>query len=391
MNNTQTDTAIKEVLPEHLRINAGATKETRGEKAAHWFAHKFWNTFVNYLLSVSITDLSLGSKEGEKKPGSYIVQLANKAGIGENIGKFSDWFKRFHDVTLEENTFNALKTAGVSDAVAKQGGGIVADVFTLMLGGHFTTVAATYIQNRMDKYARKFDNMYDSFGGHKPSETEKAEREARYEHLKSEPKITFGKAALGRFIGFIANFITSTGTAWAHEKMMSPERIALAAKNKAEGNEEQLGARALTTYLGKNAVTPVFNNVASAFVDPNTITNPTEGRKKRIAYWSEMALFEAVCTFNTSTAHWLVTEVFGKKKKEESATPVANNNSSNKPAETAKPDEKVVGNAKSDVSDANPEAAPKRHWANNKVAAQEEVKPVEQRREAAAGAAHSFA
>jgi hypothetical protein len=373
-------------LPEHLQIKNAATVETRGERAVHTLAHKVVNFGLNYLLSISITDLSLGSKDDTlKRPTSYLVSLAGKGKFGQAVAKFADGFKYFHDEILFEKTYKGLggkykKENGkqVKDSLLQEKvADIVADVFTLMLGGHITATIATWIQNRTDKFARRFDKMFDSFSGKEVSEEEKAQREARYAYLAEQPKVSGWTTVKARFVGFVANLITGSGTAALHKALMNENR-----RDKAEtpdsqtGLKENLGVRAITTALGDKVVTPLFNGVASAFINPDKDYSQINNnmRARRVKFWSEMALFEGVCTLNTSLAHAILTS--GKKHKPE-VKPKA------KPPVTteSKEDKNAMASRQSDNAAVPEASADKKAWADERVTQKGEVKTHDERRE----------
>lgn len=377
-------------LPEHLQIKSGADIATRGEKFTHKFAHKIINFGLNYVLSISITDLSLGSKDDNpKRPTSYLVDLAGKGSFGKAVAKFADGFKYLHDDVLFGGTDKGLKKVIKNETLRHKIADIVADVFTLMLGGHITATIATYIQNRTDKFARRFDKMFDSFSGKEVSEEEKAQREARYEYLAEQPKVSGWTTAKARGVGFIANLITGSGTAALHKALMHPNRRAAAEVADPETRlKENLGVRAITSALGEKVVAPLFNGAASAFIDPEkdySVNNKM--RARRVSFWSEMGLFEAVCTLNTSLAHQIMTA--GKKHKEEpknhpKPTATAKNDAKAAPA-SARNEESVTSTTIEGKTDG------KKTWADERVGEKDDVKTHDERRLEQPSNVHAFA
>lgn len=397
-------------LPDHLQIRTGADIATRGEKFTHTFAHKIVNFLMNYLLSITITDLHLGAeKRDDDRPTSYLAHLAKGTFLETTVAKMANGLK--HGVhALKTFTYTTLmrgkkeemaKDEGVKGKVAE----IISDVFTLMLGGHLTATIATMIQNRTHKWARRFDKMFDSFSSEKPTEEVLAQREERYKYLEEQPKISGWTTLKARGVGFLANLFTGSVTAALHGYAMHPERY-----KQAKERDEKLGVRMITQTLGQKVVEPFFHGVSSAFLDPhNDVYKPeTEAyknsmRAKRFSFWSEMLLFEGVCTLNTSMAHWLLTGgKHGKHDKKDSTkhSPAAAN-----PTSTIS-----TASNRSDVKD-NPATHPekkdhdclihdsgkhapddsKKNWVNERVTEKGEVKPHEERRQEQQLNAHAVA
>lgn len=401
-------------LPEHLQISTGADIATRGEKFTHTFAHKIVNFGLNYILSISITDLHLGAESRDDgRPTSYLAEITKNTFLGTPVAKMADGLKHgvhalktfAYTTLMRGNKEEMAKDEGVKGKVAE----IISDVFTLMLGGHLTATIATMIQNRTHKWARRFDKMFDAFSSEKPTEEVLAQREERYKYLEEQPKISGWTTLKARGVGFLANLITGSGTAAIHSALMHKNR-----REDAKDNGEKLGVRMITQTLGQKVIEPVFHGVSSAFLNPrNEVYNPeTEAyknsmRAKRVSFWSEMALFETVCTLNTSMAHWLLTggkhDKHGKKDSAKhapaaanptSTTSTASNRSDVKDNPTTHPEKKdhdclIHDSDKHAPGDSKADS--KKNWANERVTEKGDVKPHEERRQEQQLNAHAVA
>lgn len=411
---TTTSSTHTAAAPEHLRVKP-QTKATRGEKFTHFFSHWIINFFGNYALSVAITDLFMGYTPRPEKKGTTETIARDAKGKGDKAYTPHYEVTTYEDGTVKEKltkivfskdnrevtrlpddglppvrSYFAEKIPalrGLSDGcrklydgmhgglekglskvagaqVSKTVADIISDVFTLMLGGHITTSIATYVNNRADKWARRFDNLFDSFGGGKPSDEEKAAREARYEELAAQPKLGASTIVKSRVLGFLMNTgmwsIVSTNVDWRRYKPGGADLMELEGK--------RLGIRGATQHFGDK------------ISDWAITRNPgmSDHAKSRWKYWSELGLFEAACTANTSIAHVIMSAV-GLKKKPEAPVTAASNS-----APSARSD---------DAAPAQESAEPKEALADKKIARREEVKPreavkpAEERRKESAGEA----
>jgi hypothetical protein len=283
-----------EALPENLRVVEKPTTPTRGEKAVHGVAHLLVNFLGNYTLSIGIIDLFLGSKKQANHPSSFIAEIsANKGEWGKKVVDFSDWCYNKKQ-QLQSGVNRALPNA-LDAEINKKIAETAADVFTLMLGGHFTAAATAYIVNRQDKLAKRFDKWLDVIGGCKPSEEVLAEREARYEVLREAPKKTVGQVVTGRILGYLMNLGSTTATNYMDLRLRTD-----GVKDDLKNNNSKTGIRAITQGIG---------NSISGYL----IQNKPNLNEDRVRYWSELGLYEVFCTMNTKTALEIVFD-HGKKK-----------------------------------------------------------------------------
>lgn len=344
-----TPTHTPELLPEHLQIER-TPEPTKGEKAVHHLAHTTVNFIVNYILSLAITDFFLG--HNAKQEGEVTSLIAEKSG-SKMIQRASDWVRNKTDAGREGIT-SSLQKVGMSEKLGKTVADTAMDVFTLMMGGHITASIATYILNRSDKWAKKFDEADDKKRGYTPSAEELAQREARYEYLRNQPKKSAWTVIKSRIIGFALN----TGVlGWLSSK--------LDLRTQYMSKEELKGKR-----IGIRSITEGFSNTITNFAaSKGTMSDKSLAR---LRYWSELVPFEGLCTLNTSMALKWVSDDKKESTVHSSKHYKAPKSGTNAPV--AMTQTEVVTQADEKAGGG---------WAGSKVAARGEIQPHEIRNEAA--------
>lgn len=302
-------------LPEHLQIKAVATP-TRGERAYDFLKYKVVNLALNWMASVAIMDLFLGSKvkPGQKEPSSFFASIAPKGKIGDAFRKGTDGLRNFYD----------KMESGVASKMGHFAGRTVADLFSLNVGGHIMAVAVKLMENKNEKNTRKLDKWLDKLSGHKPSEEQLAMREARYEVIQQTPVKTWGKVIMGRISGMLFNMGFYSG-------------IELLDKNFSKMEPTKATAD-IDSKRGLRRLTQGFSNIVYEKLEPLA---KNDMAKKRINYWAEIMPFDLMCTWSLST----VMEKFIKRGDKEKPKPnvivivnkdhktAENSNSASAPAE----------------------------------------------------------
>lgn len=334
-----------ETLPEHLCIQK-VPEPTKGEKAVHHFAHVTVNFWINYIFSLAITDFFLGTKPREENSNVTSI-IAEKSG-NKAIQRASDWVS---DKGHEGRQYIATtldKKLGMGEKLGKTVADTAMDIFTLMMGGHITASIATYILNRSDKWAKKYDEADDKKRGYTPSAEELAQREARYEYLRNQPKKSAWTVIKSRIIGFVLN----TGVlGWLSSK--------LDLRTQYMSKEELAGKR-----IGIRSITEGFSNTITNFAASKGAMS--DKNLARLRYWSELIPFEGLCTLNTSMALKWVSDDKKETTVHSSKHYKVPKSGTNAPMAMTQTEEVPQANAKAGEG-----------WAGKKVAARGEVQPHE--------------
>jgi hypothetical protein len=287
-----------EKLPDTLRID-DIPAPTKGEEKVHKFAHKTINFWLNYAISLVITDLFLGHTE--RKLNQVTSIIAEKSG-SKSVQRASDWLHNMTERGRDGIKFGLEKT-GMSKQVRETVAHTAMDIFTLMMGGHITSSIATYILNRSDVYAKKYDEADDKKRGYTPSPEELAAREARYEYLRNQPKKSAWTVIKSRILGFGINTVV---IGWLTSKM--DLRTYYSTPEEMKG--KRTGIRSFTQAMG---------NTAEKFAEKKL--GWSAKNQARANYWTELIPFEGLCTFNTALALELVTVDPAKHEKKKESLP----------------------------------------------------------------------
>ncbi len=261
-------------LPDDLQVQ-NSTTQTAGEKRHDFRKYKLVNLGLNWVLSVAVMDLFLGSspKEGQEAPTSWFASIAPKNKFGDAVRKGTDGFRNFYD-NLE---------GSVTKVSNKYVGTTVADLFSLNVGGHLTAVALYFMDQNNEKSARNYDAQIDKKNGHTPSAEEISAREARYEVIRNTPTKTAWQVFKGRIGGMLFNMGFYSGIELIDKKVSG-----VAPTGNKQGNTEKYGLRRISQKFA-NAV------------EENLGDGKENIKNKRLNYWAEVLPFDLMCTWSLSS------------------------------------------------------------------------------------------
>jgi len=325
------------ITPDHLRISASTP--TDGETKVKRRLHVLLNYVVNYIISIGITDLFLGTKkaDGDREPTSIIGTAFGNNAVGRTLGTVSQALYSGSNVA-RDTMRKGLSFAG--ELLSREISGTVVNVFTLMMGGHITGAITAHKLNKLDVLAEKEDLKLDKKRGYTPTPEELEARQARYEYLRQQPKKTAWTVIKGRALGLVFNVASTTISNALDWRLYNSEK-----KQAIKDAHGKTGVRAITEWAGDK----ISRGVLAAR------PNMGDMGKKRLNFWSELALTELFFTANTTVAFKLVAD---RGEKAPAGAPQT------KPAA-----------AKHEEDDSRPPAITSVHkWADSKVKTQEERK-----------------
>ena len=283
---------------------------TRGEKIVNnaiWIGNNF---ILNYIMSISITDLFLGFKDSRKdktdqvtgmvfptskKEGEPVSTIASKlehTKYGEKVGKLAD--SAFTGYKKINGAFQTFPGGWFNNPDAKSKvAGTLTNIFTLSMGGHISAVIVKLMEDKKVDWARAIDNHLDKKEGRHLSEQERDARELHYAVTHEMQKKSWGKIVAARLAGVGSLMVVNTAANFADEK------ITLARTDDKEAARKELKE---TEHLGFRRGTLAVSNPIMKMLgvkDNSQGAAQSEG-DKRVRFWSEMALFEAFCTMITT-------------------------------------------------------------------------------------------
>jgi hypothetical protein len=279
MEKAQLDKESITLDEESVAAASAKAKESEGEKFYNFATFVLINKIGNYVLSMGIQDLFLGSKERtDSKPTSYIA---------EKIGK--DWFKKATD-----------RLKDLHQGLKKHTSETVADLFTLNMGGHVAAIVVYHVEKRKTKLIRRFDKMIDWMKGRELTAEQQSERGQRYAEIEKTPKPSALKVAFGRVSGMLISMGLFEALERADKSMGWRETLPKETLYEKDGktvlkSEGKRAVRRMTQWLAEGVKIDVTQGRKDAG------KKISEGMKKRLDYWPEIMSYDAICTWVTST------------------------------------------------------------------------------------------